>query len=822
MVEKRRGPGRPKGSKNKNKVSDKSLSKAKSVNEKSQKEKKIIDDIFGISIIAIGIFLIYTTQLNATGEFGHIIHDTLKGLFGTMAYILPYMCIIYGIAILFKKIQHIGFKTTICAFLIYFMLCMLNSVRFISDEVQSFGFNDLIKYYNSGVQGDFGGMIGMELGNIFVKFFGKPGLIIISLAIIIISLLLIVNTPISKSISDIRERKKERKLAAEFEKEEKRQKSANGREIINKDGTRMINNNNEILLNDEEENEVKKKNGLLKYFFDNESLGKDAKKSKKNGYGLDGEKKPISGYGIEDRENENNLHIAAYQKDKESKPTKEEEQELYKEIEETNKQSIDSNYKLPSINLLKKTGANKQGTTEKELKEKAILLEETLKNFKVMAKVLGVTEGPSVTRYEVQPAIGVKVNSIVNLADDIALNMRAKSIRIEAPIPGKAAVGIEIENENFEGVSIREMIESKEFKDAKSKISFAVGKNISGKNIIADLKNMPHLLIAGATGSGKSVCINSIIASILYKAKPSDVKMVLIDPKVVELGNYNGIPHMLIPVVTEPKKAAAALNWAVNEMNNRYKQFAELGVKDLESYNDSMKTNNEPEKALPQIVIIIDELADLMMASPSQVEESISRLAQMARAAGMHLIVATQRPSVDVVTGLIKANIPSRIAFSVSSQFDSRTILDMNGAEKLLGKGDMLFLPMNKNKPIRVQGPYISEKETLKIINFVKEQKNSEYDDEIIKAIETPSSEQLSFDGDEILNDAIKFIFEQEKASVSMLQRKFRIGYNRAARIIDQIEALGIIGKADGMKTREILMSKEEYYNKTDNEIEEK
>ena len=477
----------------------------------------------------------------------------------------------------------------------------------------------------------------------------------------------------------------------------------------------------------------------------------------------------------------------------------------------------ESKYVFPSVDLLNRPKHNNNMISGNQLEERARLLEQTLNDFNVEAKVLNVTQGASVTRYEVQPATGVKVSKITGLADDIALNMRAKSIRIEAPIPGKAAVGIEVENEKAAPVLIRELIESNEFKHAKSKISFVVGKDVSGRNVIADLHSMPHMLIAGATGSGKSVCINTIITSFLYKASPDEVKLVLIDPKVVELGSYNGIPHMLIPVVTDPKKAAAALNWAVNEMQQRYNKFAEIGVKDLASYNHSVSNSGDTEKVMPQIVIVIDELADLMMAASSQVEEAICRLAQKARAAGMHLIVATQRPSVDVVTGLIKANIPSRIAFSVSSQFDSRTIIDTAGAEKLLGKGDMLFSPVEANKPIRIQGPYISETESAAVIDFVKSQSETEYREDVIQSIEVtdkPVAQEPA--EDELTEDAIEFVLKQKQASVSMLQRRFRIGYNRAARIIDEIEDMGIIGPSDGSRPRQVLMTEEEYYGPAD------
>ena len=483
--------------------------------------------------------------------------------------------------------------------------------------------------------------------------------------------------------------------------------------------------------------------------------------------------------------------------------------------EELNQTQAVKKYKKPPISLLERSSGGARANSSL-LTAKAQKLEETLRNFHVDARVMQVTQGPTVTRYEIQPAVGVKVNSIVRLADDIALNLEARSIRIEAPIPGKAAVGIEVENDAVTMVRLREIIDSDEFKNSKSKITFAVGKDISGKAIVADLKSMPHLLIAGSTGSGKSVCINSIITSLLYKANPDEVKLILVDPKVVELGNYNGIPHLLIPVVTDPSKAAAALNWAVAEMTDRYKKFAEEGVRDLESYNEYVRANEEPEKVMPQVVIIIDELADLMMAAPSQIEESICRLAQMARAAGMHLIVATQRPSVDVITGVIKANIPSRIAFAVSSQVDSRTILDMQGAEKLVGKGDMLFNPMGMGKPIRVQGTFVTDGEVHKVIDFVKSQVEngtSSYNEDILTKIERTNVQESMDDSDDLLPEAIDLVVRSGQASVSMLQRRFRIGYNRAARIVDMMEARGIIGPQDGSRPRQVLMTEEELEN---------
>ena len=475
----------------------------------------------------------------------------------------------------------------------------------------------------------------------------------------------------------------------------------------------------------------------------------------------------------------------------------------------------DDNYVFPSIDLL---AVPKQGEVfdRKAIHGVAVKLQKTLASFGVDAKVTNITKGPTVTRYELTPSTGVKVSKIVNLSDDIALNLAAKSIRIEAPIPGKAAVGIEVPNTVCESVMLREVIESDVFKNHKSKLAFALGKNAAGEVCVGDIAKMPHVLIAGATGSGKSVCINSIIVSILYKAKPSEVKMILVDPKMVELSGYNGIPHLLIPVVTDPKKAAGALNWAVQEMVNRYNLFASKGVKDIKGYNMVMEKESEGVK-LPQIVIIIDELADLMMVAPNDVEDAICRLAQMARAAGMHLVIATQRPSVDVITGIIKANIPSRIAFTVSSQVDSRTILDMAGAEKLLGKGDMLYYPVGETKPLRMQGTFISEKEIESIVDEIKSNTDVKYNNDIIESIEkangkaAKSDEEEQDDADELLDDAINLVMDMGQASASMLQRKFKIGYSRAGRIVDQMEARGLISGYDGSKPRQVLISKEEW-----------
>lgn len=486
--------------------------------------------------------------------------------------------------------------------------------------------------------------------------------------------------------------------------------------------------------------------------------------------------------------------------------------------------NVPKKYMFPPLSRLQK-GVAATGDTTRELKETALHLQQTLQTFGVKVTITDISQGPSVTRYELQPEQGVKVSKIVGLADDIKLNLAATDIRIEAPIPGKAAIGIEVPNKENMPVALRDLLETNEFREFSSNLAFAVGKDIAGKVVVSDIAKMPHMLIAGATGSGKSVCINTLIMSILYKAHPDDVKLIMVDPKVVELSVYNGIPHLLIPVVTDPKKASAALHWGVSEMEERYRKFADFNVRDLKGYNkklESMQENGEenvPGK-LPQIVIIVDELADLMMVCPGEVEESICRLAQLARAAGIHLIIATQRPSVDVITGLIKANMPSRVAFSVSSGVDSRTILDMNGAEKLLGKGDMLFYPQGYSKPARIQGAFVSDKEVSDVVDFLKNQMlGNTYAEDIENKINNIGSGSAGGNGssgggndlDELFEKAGRLIIDQDKASIGMLQRAFRIGFNRAARIMDQLCQYGVVGDEEGTKPRKILMSPEQF-----------
>ena len=531
-------------------------------------------------------------------------------------------------------------------------------------------------------------------------------------------------------------------------------------------------------------------------------------------------------------------------------------------LEGINTGVIEGNYLKPPFTLLEPQPEDTEEDISLELHQSAGKLVETLKSFGVQTTITNISRGPSVTRYELQPASGVKISKITNLSDDIAMNLAATGVRIEAPIPGKNAVGIEVPNKNVSVVKMRGLVESKEFQKAKSKLTVALGMDITGRITLADLARMPHLLIAGSTGSGKSVCINSMLVSLLYKSDPDEVKLMLIDPKVVELGVYNGIPHLLVPVVTDPRKAAGALNWAVNEMLERYKTFAEYNVRDMQGYNrlvdkqnaeyvesetdDSERTFEEDEMLaqaqseldsapdsrpeekqklvkMAQIVIVIDELADLMMAAPKEVEESICRLAQMARAAGMHLVIATQRPSVDVITGLIKANVPSRIAFAVKSQIDSRTILDIGGAEKLLGRGDMLYSPIGTTKPIRVQGCFVNDSEIETIIEFIKKNKIVEYDKSVIDQIENSALPEASSDGesegggdmDPMMEQAIKCVVEAGQASTSLLQRRLRLGYARAGRLIDEMEQLGIVGPHEGSKPRQVLMSYQQWLERS-------
>ena len=779
----------------------KSKTKKKSKDALDSKEK-LIKDIKGIALITLGILFLVSIYTRLVGSFGDITSSVLKRGFGISAICIALILIIFGILLICEKEKKSLFKMANA----YIIFVILLDISILIASVYDSAVDKNITYSEIarlGLLQKNGGIIPTFFARIIISGIGRVGLQIVFIAVIVALLPVLFNRTISEVMANAKEksrsmanerkenkRKRNIEKAAEAEQmsirdleptEEERQRARD--EILDDNKKRKILN---YMKDFDEKNDATED---LPPFYDEEPAAEEDTKASL----CDEAQIPQSSEAYEEPETADGSGIARI-------PAMPGAGGIAMK-----------RYKFPPISLLNKAAKKSKGMGARELNEKAMLLEDTLKSFNVSAKVTNVTQGPAVIKYEVEPKAGVKVSSIVRLGDDIALNLRAKSIRIEAPIPGKAAVGIEIENDEINMVGLRDIISSPEFKNAQSKITFSLGRDISGKAIVADLKSMPHLLIAGATGSGKSVCINSIITSFLYKASPDDVKLLLIDPKVIELSAYNSVPHLLMPVLTDPTKATGALTWAVAEMGERYKKFAEMGAKDLASYNSKMAA--EGLDKLPQIVIIIDELADLMMAAPSQVEDSICRIAQMARAAGMHLIVATQRPSVDVITGVIKANIPSRIAFAVSSQFDSRTILDHAGAEKLVGKGDMLFHAVSDKMSKRIQGAFISETEVANVIAYVSAQgeHDSDYAKEAREKIETNAAPAApSDDSDDILNDAVEFCRGCETVSTSRLQREFRIGYNRAARLIDDLEAMGVVGPRDGSKPRLVLISNED------------
>lgn len=738
---------------------------------KNQNTVKLDAEIKGILFITIGVLaLISVMSSSNSGIIGKMSKRILIFIFGLGAFIFPFFIIFIGICLIIKKgkVTYSGKFYGIVLFIFNTLFC-LHMGDIITNGIDRSFLEGILDIYNS----EFflhGGVISYLVDIPLYKLFGKWGAFVIFISIYIISFLLISQISLYSIISKLKVKKEKRRKEKNIEIKEEAQNEIKYTEVKDSD----------------EKTEEKMINRIKIIDFIKNTNVEDNVEIKEN-------------KSIEKQNNINN-NIP-------------EEKDINKELEEEMSKSVLKNidYEFPSSNLLKDNKSIKlKKEDKKELLSNANKLEETLSSFGVEAKVTQVTKGPSVTRFELQPSVGVKVSKIVHLADDIALNLAAQDVRIEAPIPGKSAVGIEVPNRELTPVYLKEVLDSDEFKNCNKNLAFAIGKDIAGNCVVSDLSKMPHLLIAGATGSGKSVCINTLIISLIYKYSPEDVKLLMVDPKVVELNIYNDIPHLLIPVVTEPKKAAGALYWAVNEMTRRYKLFAENNVRNIESYNELLKKGKEGEK-LPLIVIVIDELADLMMVCPNDIEDYIGRLAQMARAAGMHLVIATQRPSVDVITGVIKANIPSRISFAVSSQIDSRTILDMSGAEKLLGKGDMLFYPSGESKPMRVQGAFISEEEVEKVVIFIKEQQcgEIEYEDSIIDEINT-SIEINNEDRDELLEEAIKIVVEVDQASTSLLQRKLRIGYNRAARIMDQMEERGIISQRDGSKPRQVLISKDD------------
>lgn len=776
----------------------KTMKKNKDSNTNKNLKTNVGSEIISIVSIALSIFFAIAIFVPSGGGFiGNFLGSTLRSLFGIGTYAIPFIVILSSIYIIFNKQKEILInKIIMCASLFLLTITFFHIISI--DTQQNYStFYIFVNNFDSRLVLN-GGFIGALIGNIILAIFGKIGAYIIILASIIVLAVILTGRSFISLILNIFYTIKDFVISVI----EHAYENDDIDDDIDDDFPPMY-----LQEEDLSNNKLKQKKQKIQLIHEELMLNEQLSPEPLNDI-------KIKGMDLEN-ENLNNDKSNTLRDEVFINTSPHLGEETLKDTNEYLVSSVvDKNieYVFPSIELLGQNPSSSSSVSKSQILENSQKLEETLKSFGVLAKVIEVSKGPTVTRYELSPGVGVKVSKISGLADDLALSLAASGIRIEAPIPGKSAVGIEVPNAESQPVYFRELIESDIFKNFPSKLAFALGKDIAGNVIVSDIAKMPHLLIAGATGSGKSVCINTLIVSMIYKSSPEEVKLIMIDPKVVELSVYNGIPHLMIPVVTDPKKAAGALNWAVKEMLHRYELFATTNVRDLKGYNDVIKSQGQPP--LPQIVIIIDELADLMMAAPGEVEDSICRLAQMARAAGLHLIIATQRPSVDVITGLIKANVPSRLAFSVSSGIDSRTILDSVGAEKLLGRGDMLFCPVGMNKPIRIQGAFITDKEVESIVEFLKAQTNKTYDQEIIDTI-TSSSKTLDINEntDELFEQAVEFVIEKEKASASLLQRQFRIGYQRASRLIESLETQGIVGPEDGSKPRKVLMTNTEWEN---------
>ncbi len=792
------------------------MAKRKS-NKKGKKNTKKTASNIDLAVVALIVISILLGVLiyAKSGVIGVKLNEILGGMMGIIKYVLPIGIFAMAIKMAIDDDEYLSSKLAQCAILlISFAVLMCVYQVNVGNLTIDKSLSEVVKdSYALGTQEKGGGALGAILAVPLVKLLGPIGAIILCVGIVIILAVFVFGINASEIINNFIEKSQEnREERLEQKQKDKEEQLKMRQEMLEEKRKAREQARQEALADNSVGEQIKinfggrlidddAKGGKVKYSHEGEDLTpltKETKKQKMQEIKENNQPDVI----------ENNLFKQEEQK-KEDK-TKEVLQLEHAMVVE------DENYEYPPIELLGKPAKKALKGGAKALTDTATKLQKTLYSFGVSAKVENVSVGPAITRYELKPAEGVRVSKIANLADDIALNLAAETIRIEAPIPGKQAVGIEVPNKEKEAVHLREVLESEEFQNNKSKLTVALGKDVAGNIQLADIAKMPHVLIAGSTGSGKSVCINTIISSIIYNAKPSEVKLVMVDPKVVELSVYNGIPHLLIPVVTDPKKAAGALAWAVQEMDDRYNKFAQKGVRDLKGYNKAIEKEEGVGK-LPQIVIIVDELADLMMVAAKDVEEAICRLAQKARAAGMHLVIATQRPSVDVITGLIKANIPSRIAFAVSSQVDSRTILDSVGAEKLLGKGDMLFFPSGAPKPLRVQGAFVSDEEVEKIVDFVKQNGTATYSEDILESIEknNKTDKEIAQEADEddetdpFLMDAIETVVETGQASTSFIQRRFKVGYARAGRIIDQMEERGIISGYQGSKPREVLMSKE-------------
>ncbi len=802
----------------------------KQTKKKQDSQSFLRDEIIILSTLAASILLLIS-NFGIGGFVGDAVSSMLFGLFGTVAYAIPILLFIAIAFVISNKSNSIAYIKTIAGVVFTLMVCTLFQLIMNEYTVGT----KLFSYYKiSSMHRDGGGLFGGIVVSVSCPAIGVIGTYVVAIVICIICLVIITEKSFIRSVKkgsekayssakeDAKKRKEQAELRREKKAQEKEQKAAE-KEQARKDKTVSgVSFDTTLVKKSPKMREITPPQEVPDLFAEEISSYDNELGASKNDVPDDitiNRAQPAVEKEVPTPES-----VPEKRKTKESKKQVETatatvEEEIKKSEENSRKE-----YVFPPLSLLNH-GKKSGGDSDAHLRKTAMKLQQTLQNFNVNVTVTNVSCGPSVTRYELQPEQGVKVSKIVGLADDIKLNLAAADIRIEAPIPGKAAVGIEVPNKENTAVMLRDLLETDEFQKHESRIAFAAGRDIAGKVVVADIMKMPHVLIAGATGSGKSVCINTLIMSILYKADPRDVKLIMIDPKVVELSVYNGIPHLMIPVVTDPKKAAGALNWAVAEMMKRYDLFAQYNVRDLRGYNlkietiETIEEEGKPEK-LPQIVIIVDELADLMMVAPGEVEESICRLAQLARAAGIHLVLATQRPSVNVITGLIKANMPSRIAFSVSSGVDSRTIIDMNGAEKLLGKGDMLFYPAGYQKPARVQGAFVSDKEVQAVVDFlVKNSEGTQYNEEITNHVNSASINTSSSvsgggqtdDRDAYFVDAGKFIIEKDKASIGMLQRVFKIGFNRAARIMDQLAEAGVVGEEEGTKPRKVLMTMEQF-----------
>ncbi len=799
------------------------MGRKRSSKKKSNKKSTGNIDLAVIILLVVSI-LLFVLIYGENGAIGEMLSPMLGGVIGFIKYIIPIGTIAIAVCIakedknyiISKLFQYAVFLACIAGMMTIYQI----SKGAINIDNQ---FNEVLDMaYSLGEKNIGGGIVGAVIAYPLIQLLGMFGAAIATIGVAFILLVFTFGIQPTEIILNILDAIDERRAEREEQYEdfiEKRNNRRKQRET-NKTNNKVEQVEKESSKKPEKQIPAPVDENQITINLNNHNLEEEPadKKGKFNIFGnRDKSSEKIKGDGVrESAEDMNPNEINDYFVQEQE--TKEDKTKQVLNLQHNATIVEDEDYEFPPVEILKQGTSKPVKGGKKALTDTATKLQRTLYSFGVSAKVENVSVGPAITRYELKPAEGVRVSKIAKLSDDIALNLAAESIRIEAPIPGKQAVGIEIPNVEKEIVHFRDVVESKEFKDAESKLSMGLGKNIAGEIVIANIGKMPHVLIAGSTGSGKSVCINTLIASILYKAKPSEVRLLMVDPKVVELSVYNGIPHLLIPVVTDPKKAAGALAWAVQEMENRYASFAEKGVRDLKGYNEALAKDGEEGK-LPQIVIIIDELADLMMVAAKEVEDSICRLAQKARAAGMHLVIATQRPSVDVITGIIKANIPSRIAFAVSSQIDSRTILDMAGAEKLLGKGDMLFYPIGASKPVRVQGAFVSDGEVEKIVDFIKSSTGeTTYNDDIIEQIENANKSDREIDEDkedddcdEYLMDAIDTVVEIGQASTSFIQRRFKVGYARAGRIIDQMEARGIISEYEGSKPRKVLITKEQW-----------